>query len=95
MTAKTLYHKQDTLTTTQTELVVEKFVSYYALVENTTFTGVFLKLFLENNYFVRAFAYGNYSIGDKLMVSVHRIFNDNRYPLCIVEHVCTIHTRVA
>ena len=61
--------------------------SFYATVIKETATGCILKLGSNNIEPSSVFAFGNYSFGDRVIVTVEKLFADGRLPRVSVDRV--------
>lgn len=77
-----LYHEKVNSTSE-----IDRFQSFYAYVEKETSAGCMVSLQLDGGFTSPAFAFGNFHIGDLLLVSVSKIFSDDRYPRVSVDAV--------
>lgn len=78
----TLYHENKNCSTE----ALEKYRNYYADVNTITAAGCIVAVKVANGT-LPAFVFGNYSLGDKLILSIDRIYTDGRYPKACVESV--------
>ena len=67
--------------------VIEKYDSFLGTVVKETVSGCILLLELENGETTPAFAFGNYATGNRLMVTVTKIFDDGRYSRVSVDTI--------
>ena len=79
----TSYHTIDNFSTP----VLDKYDVFYAEVVKETSSGSIILLELENGSTTPAFTFGNYATGDRLMVTVTKVFDDGRYPRVSVDTV--------
>ena len=70
---------------------LNRFDSYYATVVRETHSGCILSLELNDESFP-VFAYGNYSLGDRVVVSVSKLPEAPRLPLVSVDSVISYAT---
>ena len=66
---------------------IKKYDSFYASVIKETTSGCILRLDNEDCEELTAFTFGNYSKGDRLYVTVTKLFDDDRVPRVVVDSV--------
>ena len=71
----------------RTSACVNKYDSFYATVVKETITGCLVLLEINAQDKVPAFAFGNYSEGDRVFVTVTKVFADGRIPRVAVDSV--------
>ena len=66
---------------------IRKYDSFYANVIKETISGCIVLLEINAQEKVPAFAFGNYSEGDRVFVTVTKVFDDGRIPRVAVDSV--------
>ena len=66
---------------------IRKYDSFYATVIKETISGCIVLLEINAQEKTSAFAFGNYSEGDRVFVTVTKLFDDGRIPRVAVDSV--------
>lgn len=75
------------MTNTLSHRRIEKFESYIGTVVKRIPSGCIINLDIENGDVIQAFNYGTYTPGDRVLVSITKMFEDDRLPRVLVDSV--------